>query len=41
MSAGIAGDCLEARMFCHTGLQATTAEISSYTIRQSYWKMYH
>jgi hypothetical protein len=28
-------------MFFHIGLQTTTAEISSYTISQSYWKMYH
>jgi hypothetical protein len=28
-------------MFCHIGLQATTAEISSYMIHRSYWKMYH
>jgi hypothetical protein len=28
-------------MFCRIGLQATTTEISSYMIRQSYWKMYH
>jgi hypothetical protein len=28
-------------MFCHIGLQATTAEISSHMICQSYWKMYH
>jgi hypothetical protein len=29
------------RMFCHIGLQATTTEISSFMICQSYWKMYH
>jgi hypothetical protein len=28
-------------MFRHTGLQATTTEISSHMIWQSYWKMYH
>jgi hypothetical protein len=28
-------------MFCHIGLEATTNEISSYMICQSYWKMYH
>jgi hypothetical protein len=28
-------------MLCHIGLQAITTEISSYTICQSYWKMYH
>jgi hypothetical protein len=28
-------------MFCHIGLQATTTEISSYMICQSYQKMYH
>jgi hypothetical protein len=28
-------------MFCDIGLQATTIEISSYMICQSYWKMYH
>jgi hypothetical protein len=27
-------------MSCHIGLQATTTEISSYMIYQSYWKMY-
>jgi hypothetical protein len=28
-------------MFYHIGIQATTTEISSYMICQSYWKMYH
>jgi hypothetical protein len=28
-------------MFCHISLQATTTEISSYMICQSYLKMYH
>jgi hypothetical protein len=28
-------------MLCHLGLQAATAEIPSYMIDQSYWKMYH
>jgi hypothetical protein len=28
-------------MFCHIGSQATATEISSYTICQNYWKMYH
>jgi hypothetical protein len=28
-------------MFCNIGLQATTTEIPSYMICQSYWKMYH
>jgi hypothetical protein len=31
----------QVRMFCYIGLQATTTQISSYTICQSYWKMYH
>jgi hypothetical protein len=28
-------------MFCHTGLQTTTTEISSHMMCQSYCKMYH
>jgi hypothetical protein len=28
-------------MFYHIDLQATTTEISSHMISQSYWKMYH
>jgi hypothetical protein len=28
-------------LFCHIGLQTTTTEISSHTICQSFWKMYH
>jgi hypothetical protein len=28
-------------MYCHIDLQATTTEIRSYIICQSYWKMYH
>jgi hypothetical protein len=35
------GDFWYARMFCHIGLQATNAEISSYMIWQSYWNLYH
>jgi hypothetical protein len=40
VSAGIIGDWYT-RMFCHVSLQATTTEISSYMIYQSYWKMCH
>jgi hypothetical protein len=28
-------------MFCLSGLQPATAQISSYRICRSYWKMYH
>jgi hypothetical protein len=38
--AGIVDDWY-GRMFYHIGLQATTTEISSYVICQSYWNMYH
>jgi hypothetical protein len=31
----------KARMFCHMGIQANSTEISSHTICQSYWKLYH
>jgi hypothetical protein len=34
------GESLVIRMFCLIDLQATTTEISSYMICQSYWKMY-
>jgi hypothetical protein len=36
----IVGDW-KVRMFDHIGLEATTTEIPSYMIWQSYWKMYH
>jgi hypothetical protein len=31
----------QACLYCHISLQATTTEVSSYRICQSYWKMYH
>jgi hypothetical protein len=39
--AGTVSDFWYACMFCYIRLQATTTEITSYMIRQSYSKMYH
>jgi hypothetical protein len=40
MFAGIV-DCLVGLLIFNVSLQATTTNISSYMICQSYWKMYH
>jgi hypothetical protein len=39
-SALLCGQELLLTVWCHIGLQATTTEISSYMIWQSYWKLY-